>query len=728
MTCYAGIAVSIPTKSIDRLFTYKIPEQFEAQIDIGSVVKIPFGAKTEYGYVIEISETPPNFDREIEIKEILEFLHNPQAALVELAKLSVWLKNYYGCPLISALTTAFPINATFTPPKKYIVPASGITLEFCRETLKKSKTRLHFMEQLYLAPNQRKSYTKNMSRTAIELLAAGFITIKELDESIPYSNIEISESKKSLNSEQILAIEKLKAMCDSDRGEAALLYGVTCSGKTEVYINACEHVIKNGGSAILLLPEINLTAQYAERIKSRFGSLAAILHSRLTKKERRTELQRVLSGKARIVLGARSAIFAPVQNLKLIIVDEEHEKAYKQDRTPFYHVRTVAIQRMLYNRAALIFGSATPSLESYLHAKIGSYHFISLPTRAVGVSPEIQIVDMRRSYNQTVGSLFSPILLKKIRNRLDNHEQIMLFINRRGFFNYIICADCGHIIFCDRCSIAMRVYKNPPLLRCHYCNKKEPIPDLCPKCGGHSLTAKGGGTQRVEEELHKIFPEVRVLRLDSDQIKSSKTADMIYSQFKNGMADILVGTQIIAKGFDFPNVTLAGVISADALLTLPDFRAAENSFQTILQFIGRPGRGSDHALGLIQTYNPEHPAILAIKHSNYQKFYEMELDARRELSYPPFMHMIRIIFKSFDREILEERTYRFKTLFKLEPEEQLTGPAPCPIHKIDGIMRAQITIRSNNVVKVAERYRALEATLENRNLSMVLDCDSYSFL
>lgn len=535
-----------------------------------------------------------------------------------------------------------------------------------------------------------------------------------------------------LTQEQSLCLEVIKQSIQKGEFKVFLLHGITGSGKTEIYLQAIDEVLKRGKEVIVLVPEIALTPQTVERFKSRFLGKIAILHSKLSQGERYDQWHRIQSGEAKIVIGARSAIFAPLKNLGLIVIDEEHETTYKQyDATPRYHARDVGIMRAKLSNAVTILGTATPSLETFYNTSIGKSQYLHLPYR-IDNRPlaEVEIIDMKEEHKMGNHSIFSHRLKEAIADRLNKHEQVIIFLNRRGFATFIQCRDCGNTLKCPNCEITLTYHSADKMLKCHYCNFQKLTPQVCPKCQGHKIRYSGTGTQKVEDELQKLFPKARISRMDLDTTTPKMAHDNILSSFKSQGIDILVGTQMIAKGLDFPNVTLVGVISADVGLNLPDFRASERTFSLLTQVAGRAGRGHIPGLVIIQTYNPDHPTIQSAKTQDYNAFYTQEIVFRKELNYPPFTHIVNIVIKGKNEEETIKlaqiigshlRTTQDKTILIL-------GPAPCPLTKIKEEYRWQILLKG----KPQNLRQLLKSTLDEisipSDLKVSIDVDAVSML
>jgi primosomal protein N' (replication factor Y) len=512
-----------------------------------------------------------------------------------------------------------------------------------------------------------------------------------------------------------------------------LLYGVTGSGKTEVYLQAIDHALKNGKGAIVLVPEISLTPQTVERFVARFGNRIAVLHSHLSDGERHDEWHRVHDGTADIVVGARSAVFAPVSNLGLIVVDEEHEPTYKQEEAPRYNARDIAVMRGRMDGCAVVLGSATPSLESWYNAKTGKYRLAVLPHRADNRKmPVMHIVDMRVEAERTGRpSVFSRDLLEAIRLRIERSEQTMLFLNRRGFATSLVCPKCGYVSNCDQCSVAYTYHRTVEELRCHICGARKSVPKNCPSCHDPAFKFSGMGTQRVEGVIKSCFPHARIQRIDSDVTTRKDSYDQILGDFRVGKTDILIGTQMIAKGLHFPNVTLVGVVYADLSLHIPDFRASERTFQLLAQVAGRAGRGEVSGEVIVQTYTPFNTAIQAARRLDYEGFCDQELEARRELKYPPFTHLVCITLKGPSEEKVSfHATALAKDIRAALPESIIVSTAtPAPLVKAKGHYRYQIMVRSASMRSLADQLRKILRALKlPKDVTCAVDVDATSLL
>lgn len=636
---YLEVALNLP---IDRIWTYSANSELE--VKVGQRVLVPFGKRRLTGCVVNLIQETEGIKQEetagYAIKEILNVLDSQPVFDSEMLKLTRWIAEYYLCSWGQVLECAFSSrNNTNTKgsPKRIKNKNQGIVFE----------------QSFPLLPTQAQT----------EALISIIDYIKQ------------------------------------GRFGVFLVHGITGSGKTEVYLQSINEILKMGKSAIVLVPEISLTHQTIERFKSRFQTQIAIFHSRLSSRERYDEWQRMYNGEARICIGARSAIFAPLKNLGLIVVDEEHENTYKQyDTNPRYNARDVAVVRAKFSEAVVILGSATPSLESYYNSKIGKYRYISLPERIDNSRlPEVKIIDMRDELKTKNYSIFSGLLKETIKERIKKNEQVIIFLNRRGFSTFVQCRECGFVLKCNNCEITLTYHIKDNSLRCHYCNYSQIAPAICPNCHGINIGYFGFGTQRVQEDLQRLFPEANICRMDLDTTTKKGSHQAILSSFKSGKFDIMIGTQMIAKGLDFPNVTLVGVVSADIGLNLPDFRATERTFSLLTQVAGRAGRGTIHGLVIIQTYNPEHYAILSASNHDYKSFYDKEIVFRQQLNYPPFFRLVNLTLKGKVEENVRRGIEEISVIIKgseIAPFIILLGPAPCALSKIKGQYRWQILLKS----------------------------------
>ncbi|WP_040228036.1 primosomal protein N' [Bhargavaea cecembensis] len=556
------------------------------------------------------------------------------------------------------------------------------------------------------------------SRDVMELTGTTRATVKALEEKGAAVETAVEVYRKpdvglmteaggdsfALTSEQKEAVGRIAESADAGREETFLLHGITGSGKTEVYMQVIRRVLDQGKEAIVLVPEISLTPQITSRFKKRFGPLVAVMHSGLSPGEKYDEWRRIQRGEVKVVVGARSAVFAPFTNLGVIILDEEHESSYKQEDSPRYHARDVAIRRAEMHGCPVILGSATPSLESYARAHKGVYTLLTLSERAKQMPlPEVRVVDMREELKNGNRSMFSVELAEAIRDRLEKGEQTVLFLNRRGYSSFVLCRDCGTAVQCPNCDISLTYHRATERLQCHYCGHEEPVPLTCPECGSEHIRFFGTGTQKVQEELHRLFPEARVLRMDVDTTRQKGSHEKLLRQFGDGEADILLGTQMIAKGLDFPNITLVGVLSADTMLRLSDFRAAEKTFQLLTQVSGRAGRHEKEGLVYIQTYAPEHYAVELSKDQAYEPFYGIEMANRKRFSYPPFYYITLIRFSHEDLLTVSDTAEKAVSWLsgKLGPDTAIIGPTASEVARVNNRYRYQCLIKYKKEPKLA---------------------------
>ncbi|MGE5590840.1 MAG: primosomal protein N', partial [Bacillota bacterium] len=533
--------------------------------------------------------------------------------------------------------------------------------------------------------------------------------------------------------EQARALAEIRRRLDLPQPGSLLLHGVTGSGKTEIYLQAIADVLERGRQAIVLVPEIALTPQMIERFRSRFGDEVAVLHSRLSDGERFDQWRAIQQGRVSIVVGARSAVFAPFSNLGLIVVDEEHETSYKQQDSPRYHARTVAGQRARQAGALLLLGSATPSLETYHAARQGGMGLVTLTQRIDDRPlPPVELVDLRQELAEGNRSIFSRSLQRRLTLVLQRREQAILFLNRRGYSTFVLCRSCGHTMKCPNCDVSLTYHAGATHLTCHYCGHQEAPPRRCPACGSEKIRFFGAGTEKVQAELEALFPEVRALRLDVDTTRRKGSHEQILGAFADGKAQVLVGTQMVAKGLDFPGVTLVGVVAADTALNFPDFRAAERTFQLLTQVAGRSGRGRAPGHVVVQTYNPDHYAVQAAAAHDYPGFFKQEMVVRREVGYPPFSRLINLLASGPDEQAVEALARQAGlALAQVFPPESLWGPNPAPLSKLKGNYRWQVAVRGSDAGALRQGVRRALQLLPRRNSAearLTVDVDPISML
>lgn len=695
MKLYAEVIINSEALEIDRPFTYKVPEEFNNEIKIGQIVKVPFGKgnKTSEGFILNLK----NDDNiKFKTKNIAAILVKDPVIDEDDINLIEFLREKTLCKYIDAFRLLIPVGimkGAKAKKKKVIVLKN--------EDLSNIKNPDGYKKIVEFFKTNSGKYTKS------ELINEHSISQYKLNKLIENEVLSIEEESVfryndrvyNKDSAKTLTIEQeniIREYINSD-DKMFLLKGVTGSGKTEVYMKLVERVLLEGKSAIILVPEIALTPQMIERFKGRFGVNVALFHSKLSDGERFDEWFRVKEGKAKVIVGARSAIFLPAKNLGLIIIDEEHENTYKSEQNPKYQTKEVAEYLSELKGCKVILGSATPSIETYYRALTGEMKLLELNSRVDNKPmPPMKVIDMRNELKGGNKSLFSRELFIAIQERLKRKEQIILFLNRRGFSTFVSCRSCGYVFKCDECDISMTYHKNG-LLICHYCGKTKREPRECPKCHSKYVKFFGAGTQRVEEEVKKYFNNAGILRMDVDTTRDKHSYERIYNTFKNGEADILIGTQMVSKGLDFKNVTLVGILAADMSINIPDYRAAERTFQIITQVAGRAGRGDKQGEVLIQTYTPQHYSLQYAVNYDYEGFYEKEFTVRAMMKYPPFGKLLLINGTSKKEELLKNFMHKITMMIKPLVEScldiEILGPIPCMISKLKENYRWQIVIK-----------------------------------
>lgn len=711
MNLYAEIILNSDALEIDRPFTYKIPVELKERVKIGQIVKVPFGTKnkTSEGFVLALKREE-EIDKSFRVKKVASIVTDEPIIDKNDIKLIYFLREKYLCKYIDAFRLLIPVGimkGAKSKSKKVIV--------FKSDDLSSIKNSEGYIEIINFLKENSGKYTKT------ELINTNSISKYKLNKLIENGLLEVEEEivfrynnrtynidfEKELTAQQKQVLDEYINSSDN----LFLLKGVTGSGKTEVYMRMVEDALNKGKSAIVLVPEISLTPQMIERFKGRFGKDVALFHSKLSDGERFDEWFRVRSGKAKLVIGARSAIFLPVKNLGLIIIDEEHESTYKSDQNPKYQTKEVAEFLSNQKGCKVVLGTATPTIETFYRALIGELKLLELNSRVDGKAmPPMKVVDMRNELKSGNASLFSRELFNEIKEKLSKKEQIILFLNRRGFSTFVSCRSCGYVFKCEECDISMTYHRNG-LLVCHYCGKTKSTPKKCPKCDSKYVKFFGAGTQRVEEEVKKYFKEAKVLRMDVDTTRSKDSYENIYNTFKDGKADILIGTQMISKGLDFKNVTLVGILAADMSINIPDYRASERTFQIITQVAGRAGRGEKQGNVIIQTYTPDHYSLKYAINYDYEGFYEREFTVRALMKYPPFGKILLINAISKKEDLLKQFMHKIsngiKLLVEKEKDIDVLGPIPCLIAKVKENYRWQIVIKGEFESEFAKKIKEL---------------------
>ena len=705
---YANVIVDISVEKLDKTFQYLVPEELQEVITEGTQVDIPFGSRTLTGYVIELTDEPA-YDRE-KIKPVLGIHEGSVPMEAQLIALAAWMKNNYGSTMNQALKTVLPIKR-----KTKQVQHRQVQLALPEEEAKKKLALLEARQNTAKARLLRELIG---AQTLDYALVTGMLnvpaaTIRGMEQQglvivettanyrNPVAHLKQEEYQVKLNGNQRQAVDEILSDMREKKTRTFLLKGVTGSGKTEVYMELIAHVIAQGKQAIVLIPEIALTYQTVMRFYRRFGDRVSIINSRLSQGERYDQFERAKSGDIDIMIGPRSALFTPFPNLGLIIMDEEHENSYKSETAPRYHAREVAIQRAKMNQAFVVLGSATPSVDSYYQAMQGNYKLVEL-TERVGQKPlpVCEIVDLREELHAGNRSILSERLQELMEDRLQKGEQIMLFLNRRGVSGFLSCRDCGYVVKCPHCDVSLSQHAGGRMV-CHYCGYEEPQPVVCPSCGSKYISGFKAGTQKVEMLVQKRFPNARLMRMDFDTTRTKDSYEKILQAFANHEADILIGTQMIVKGHDFPNVTLVGVLAADMSLHVPDFHAAERTFQLLTQAVGRAGRGKTPGYAVIQAYDVEHYALKTAKEQDYEAFYGQEIAYRSMMSYPPVWNLLVVHCSGEDPERLSAAAEALAAFLKEaigQGTERvlLVGPADASVARVNDIYRKVIYMKTEN--------------------------------
>ena len=739
---FAQVALNLP---VGDAYDYAVPQALQGRLTVGVRVRVPFGRRELTGYCVRLIDQPTIDPAKVKpIREIVDDEPLVDPKMLELAR---WVADYYACSWGEVLEAALPAGVRHAVTSKTIQivePAlHGAELQArIAQMPERQRKRKAVLETLAfvdraeeLTPHQVAEMAGCSVSTVKACRDAGLIhyrskvvTEHPVDDVEPETGPEVR-----LTPEQERALEAIATQRASGEFGVILLHGVTGSGKTEIYLRAIRDVVDAGQQAIVLVPEISLTPQTIRRFKARFARVA-VLHSHLTPGQRYEQWRTIHRGEADVVIGPRSAIFAPVQSLGLVVVDEEHENTFKQESTPRYNARDVAVVRARQHDAVVVLGSATPSLESYNNARRGRYRCVRLGRRVRDLPmPPVEVVDMTAEYTEQRHTvLLSRTLELRMREALDSDAQVMLFLNRRGYSTLIFCPRCKHALACPKCDVPMVYHRHRNIALCHYCGERMAASTVCPACLGARMLHFGAGTERIEDEIARKFPAFAVMRMDSDTTRGRSAHQQLLDRFRSGEARILVGTQMIAKGLDFPQVTLVGVISADTSLYLPDFRASERTFQLVEQVAGRSGRGERGGRVVIQTTNPHHPSILAAAAHDYKAFADAELDLRRELGYPPFGHLLRIVVTAPDHNAARRRSRDLADRLLALPEApafELLGPAECPLATLQGKARWQLLVKGRDrrhIHAAAHLLRPLAGA--SGKTQVALDVDPHSML
>ena len=705
---YAQVLVEIKAKAIDKTFTYKIPEGMI--IKVGMRVLVPFGKRTIEGFVLKIEESG---DFDYEVKDIIMVIDDSPVINEEMLELGKYISKKTLSPLIMAyqamLPTALKARHKGKVNKKYIT-----ILQIIKEENLQGK-QLEIYNLIKNGKNNKSELNKISSYAVKKLIENGIV--QEVKKEVYRTNAEEKGDIEDpiLTEEQKNVISKISF----DEFNPYLLYGVTGSGKTLVYIKVIEQVLQLKKEAILLVPEISLTPQVVDIFRKRFGKIVAILHSGLSDGEKYDEWRKIAKGEVSIVIGARSAIFAPFTNLGVIIIDEEHSVTYKQENTPKYNTIDVAIRRAKTYNIPLILGSATPSVESYTRALTGTYELLEMKNRVNHNLPKVTLVDMKEEFKKGT-RIFSDLFKEKVNKALEREEQVIILLNRRGFSTVITCKECGFTHKCPRCDILLTYHKSTNSMKCHYCNYTAPKLNTCPECHGKNINALGMGTERLESLINEQFPLAKTVRMDVDTTKNKGAHAKIIAAFREGKYNVLVGTQMISKGLDFPNVTLACVVSGDSSLNIPDFRSAERTYQLLNQIAGRAGRASKKGEVIMQGFNMEHYSIVAASKHDYNSFYREEMKIRKKLKYPPFYNLAYIKISGKKYDVVMEEASKIAIYLKNELFNSIIlGPSTANVPKVNNIYYVGIIIKFKNTVEIMEPLVFINRKYSTNNKVMV---------
>ena len=750
---YADVIVDISHEKLDRPFQYRIPEKLREELETGACVTVPFGNgnKLLKGYVVGIGDVC-KYDP-ARMKEIRGMAQGGVGVEDRMIALAGWIRKNYGSTMIQAL--------------KVVLPAKRSVKRLEHRTLQRIMGREEIISLLGESRRRRQVAKERLLQELVDQeaipyewvtgkLGVSSQTVKSLERAgavkvvstqafrnpIRLANVE--EQRKRLSNAQMRVVDEVLADFDNGHPDTYLLHGITGSGKTEVYMQLVSEIVGRGRQAIVLIPEIALTYQTLLRFYTRFGDRVSILNSNLSSGEKYDQCERARNGEIDVIIGPRSALFTPFPKVGLIIIDEEHEGSYKSEASPKYHAREAAIEVARLHGASVLLGSATPSLESYYRAEMGEYKLFTLKERLTGGQlPKVHTVDLRQELRAGNRSIFSRKLQELLADRLSKGEQSILFLNRRGYAGFVSCRACGHVMKCPHCDVSLSEHGSGPgrgVLMCHYCGYQEPKPQTCPKCASKYISGFKAGTQQIEEKLREMFPTVRTLRMDADTTRTKDSYERILSAFMGGEADVLIGTQMIVKGHDFPKVTLVGVLAADLSLSVGDYRAGEKTFQLLTQAVGRAGRGTVPGEAVIQTYQPEHYAVVHAAAQNYEGFYGEEIIYREMMGYPPVSHMLAVQIFGKDQErghmladALASLTRRYcdgsadskvgqcpQEGRKVPPEVQVIGPAPASIGRINDIFRFVFYVKCPKYDKLVEIKDLLEEEVQKRQLTYEL--------
>lgn len=738
----------LPLSGVGRALAYRVDEQLAQRARVGSLIRIPLGHRSELGVVLGLGDDG-EFDRS-KLKQVYGLEQPFPVVREDGLRLANWMSGYYSCGMEQVLEVMIPKavrRGMGQKKERFIQLAPDLDAKILETLARRAPKQMLVVEFLRQQAARdswpRQLLVKRLGITAAVidgLVAKGLVKeTRQAAERVAYDDDhgeieQVGSREFELTDEQAAAAASIRQSVRKNEFGVHLLHGVTGSGKTEVYMRIMKEVLAAGGGIIFLVPEVALTPQTVGRLRARFeavgGDKVVVWHSQLSDGERYDAWRALATGEAKVVVGARSAVFAPVENLRLIVVDEEHEPSYKQEEVPRYHGRDVAVYRAMLNDAVCVLGSATPSMESLHNGKTGKYQVSRLHRRIDDRQlPLMHVVDMRREKG---GRVFSGLLADKMQERFDRKEQTILFLNRRGHDSSLNCPDCGYVALCDYCSITLTHHYHDRRMRCHMCGFETHVPPVCPNCRSPKIHYKGSGTQKIEAIAKKLIPHANIVRIDADTMRRKHALRQQLAAFRQGKIDVLVGTQMIAKGLDFPNVTLVGLLDADLSMHLPDFRASERTFQLLVQVSGRAGRGDRSGEVVVQTYMPSSAPIQYGRQQDFDGFIEEELDHRREFGYPPYRHLIHHLIRGQSREKVE--FYAKQWIRQVGPElrqrgVEVRGPAPCPIERIQNMFRYQIWYFTGNVSRLMPYLNEQRATFKwDPELIEVVDVDAVQLI
>lgn len=706
------VLIEIKAKQVDKTFTYSVPNELIPKVEIGKRVEVPFSNRVLEGFILKINDKNVTY----EVKDIISIIDEDQVLNQEMLDLGIYVKQKTMSTLSSAYQSMLP-TALKTKIGRDISIKKQKVLKIINTNVNLTEIQKEFLDSFSDGILTKTEALKISSSIPNTLIKKGVLVEYEEEVYRLKESIIKKENRVTLNEKQKEIVDII--LNHKNTFHPFLLHGVTGSGKTEVYMNVIENILSEGKEVIVLVPEISLTPQIIEKFRSRFQTNIAILHSRLSDGEKYDEWRKICRMEVKIVIGARSAIFAPFTNLGAIIIDEEHSLTYKQENNPKYSAIDVAIRRAKTHNAPLILGSATPSIESYTRAKMGIYELLEIKKRINNTPPDIFLVDMREELKKK-NKIFSEMLLNKIKERLEKKEQVILFLNRRGFSTVLECSDCGYVFKCPNCDIPLTFHKYKNTLKCHYCDYHEYSFKTCPSCKSFKIDYHGIGTEKVEEEINKLFPNAKTIRMDIDTTSKKGSHERIISSFENREADILIGTQMISKGLDFANVSLVGVINGDASLNIPDFRSAERTFQILNQVSGRSGRSTIKGEVVIQTFNKDHYSIVCALNNDYDIFYQKEMEVRKQLDYPPFFDLVLIKIKSPNYDEAHTEGVKIAAMLK-NKDSIILGPTSAMIPRINNIYNLQIIIKCKKVDAIKKDLEYINNLYMNKKVKIDIE-------